>query len=55
MTAGEVIALLTQYCSDEDPLLMCIGIYSIDVHDNYIIVYTIDGNSPDVIIKRREE
>lgn len=55
MTVGEVIALLTQYCSDEDSLLMCKGIYSIDVHENYITVYTIDNNSSDVIIKRKEE
>jgi len=55
MTVGEVIALLTQYCSDENSLLMCMGIYGIDVHEQYITVYTTDSNSPDVIIKRREE
>ena len=54
MTVGEVIALLTQYCSDEDSLLMCRGIYSIDVHENYITVYTTDSNSSDVIIKRKD-
>ena len=57
MTVGEVIALLTRYCSDEDSLLMCRSIYSIDVHENYITVYTIDSNSSDVIItaERKEE
>ena len=55
MTVGEVIALLTKYCSDEDSLLMCRSIYSIDVHEQYITVYTMDSNSSDVIIKRDEE
>jgi len=51
MTIGEVIALLTTYCSDEDYLLMCRSIYSIEVDDDSIIIYTKDGKS-DIIIKR---
>lgn len=50
MTVGEVIALLTKYCSDEDYLLMCRSIYSIEVNDHNIMVYTADGNSADIII-----
>lgn len=55
MTVGEVIALLATYCSDEDYLLMCRSIYSIEVGDDSIIVYTTDGNSPDIIIKRNRK
>lgn len=54
MTVGEVIALLTMYCSNEDSLLMCRSIYCIEVHEQCITVYTIDSNSSDVIIKRDE-
>ncbi len=53
MTVGEVIALLIKYCSDVDSLLMCRSMYSIDVHDQDITVYTI-GSDSDVIIKREE-
>lgn len=55
MTVGEVIALLAQYCSDEDYLLMCRSIYSIEVNDNSITVYTTDGNSSDITIRAKEE
>lgn len=56
MTVGEVIALLAQYCADEDYLLMCRSIYGIDVSaDNTITVYTVDGNSNDITISAKEE
>lgn len=55
MTVGEVIALLAQYCADEDYLLMCRSIYSIEVNDNSITVYTTDGNSSDITISAKEE
>lgn len=51
MTVGEVIALLTTYCSDVDYLLMCRSIYNIEVDDDLIIVYTTDGNSSNIVIK----
>lgn len=54
MTVGEVIALLAKYCSDEDYLLMCRSIYSIEVYDDRIIVYTVDGNSSDITISNTE-
>lgn len=53
MTVGEVIALLTTYCSDEDYLLMCRSIYNIEVDDDSIIVYTTDGNSSDIVINKK--
>ena len=55
MTVGEVSALLCKYCSDEDDLLMCKSIYSIDVDDDYIFVCFIDGNTSDIKIERKEE
>lgn len=55
MTVGEVIALLAQYCSDVDTLLMCRSIYSIKVDDNSITVYTTDGNSSDITISAKED
>lgn len=55
MTVGEVIALLAQYCADEDYLLMCRSIYSIEVNGNSITVYTTDGNSSDITISAKEE
>lgn len=55
MTVGEVIALLAQYCADVDYLLMCRSIYSIEVDDNSITVYTTDGNSSDITIRAKEE
>lgn len=54
MTVGEVIALVTQYCSDEDYLLMCRSIYGIEVSDNSITIVTVDGNSSDITIMRGE-
>ena len=50
MTVGEVVALLAKYCSDEDYLLMCRSIYSIEVENDRITVYTTDGNSSDITI-----
>lgn len=55
MSVGEVIALLTQYCSDVDYLLMCRSIYSIEVNNDSITVYTTDGNSSDITIRAKEE
>lgn len=55
MTVGEVIALLAQYCSDVDYLLMCRSIYSIEVNGNSITVYTTDGNSSNITISAKEE
>lgn len=55
MTVGEVIALLAQYCADEDYLLMCRSIYSIEVNGNSITVYTTDGNSSNITISAKEE
>lgn len=55
MTVGEVIALLAQYCSDVDSLLMCRSIYSIEVAYNSITVCTTDGNSSDITITAKEE
>lgn len=55
MSVGEVIALLAQYCADEDYLLMCRSIYSIKVDDNSITVYTTDGNSSNITISAKEE
>lgn len=55
MTVGEVIALLREYCSDEDYLLMCKSIYEIEVHDDYIFVYCSDGNTSNIRIERKEE
>lgn len=53
MTVGEVIALLATYCSDVDDLLMCRSIYNIEVDDDSITVYTTDGNSSDIVIKKK--
>ena len=50
MTVGEVIALLVKYCSDEYSTLMSRGIYSIDVDEDSITVYTTDGNTENLII-----
>lgn len=50
MTVGEVVALLAKYCSDEDYLLMCKSIYSIEVSDHSITVFTTDSNSVNVTI-----
>ena len=55
MTVGEVIALLAQYCADEDYLLMCRSIYSIEVNNDSITVYTTDGNSSDITISAKDE
>lgn len=55
MTVGEVIALLAQYSSDVDLLLMCRDICSIEVDGNSITVYTTDGNSSDITISAKEE
>ena len=55
MTVGEVIALLAQYCSDVDYLLMCRSIYSIEVNGNSITVYPTDGNSSNITISAKEE
>ena len=54
MTIGEVIALLCEYCSDEDYLLMCKSIYLIEVHDDYIFICCNDGNTSDIRIERKE-
>lgn len=55
MTVGKVIALLVEYCSDVDDLLMGRSIYSIEVDGNSITVYTTDGNSSDITISANEE
>lgn len=47
MTVGKVIALLTTYASDEYDYLMGTSIYGIDVNDDHITVYTVDGNTRD--------
>lgn len=54
MTVGEVIALLTTYCSDVDCLLMCRSIYNIEVYENRLVIDTVDGNSSDITIMRGE-
>ena len=55
MTVGKVIALLTQYCSDVDILLMCRSICSIEVDGNNITVYTINGTSSNNTISAKEK
>lgn len=55
MAVGEVIALLAQYCADVDYLLMCRSIYSIEVNNDSITVYTTDGNSSNITISAKEE
>lgn len=54
MTVGEVIALLCEYCSDEDYLLMCKSTYLIEVYDDYILVCTSDSNTSNIRIERKE-
>lgn len=53
MTVGEVIAWIAKYCSDVDILLMARSVYSIEVNDNNIIIYTIDDNSSDITISTK--
>lgn len=56
MTVGQVIALLSKYASDENELLMKMNIYSIDVdNENFITVYTVDNNTPNITIFKKEE
>ena len=54
MTVGEVIALLCEYCSDEDYLLMCKSTYLIEVRDDYILVCTSDSNTSDIKKKKKK-
>lgn len=50
MTVGEVIALLCMYCSNEDELLMCEELESIEVHDGNVLIYL--KNSSNIRIQR---
>lgn len=52
MTVGEVVSALAKCCSDYDgdELLFRKTIYSIESKDNYIEVYFVDANTPDIRI-----
>lgn len=50
MSVGEVVAALSLCCSENDDLLFVKSIYSIDVHENDIEVYFVDGNTQNVRI-----
>lgn len=54
MNVGEVIAALIQYASDWDGdyLLLQKSVYSIEVHENEIMIYFVDGNTSDVVIDK---
>lgn len=51
MTIGEVIAALTKYASDINPLIITSSIYEISVDsENSISIVFVDGNTPDLTI-----
>ena len=53
MTIGEIVSALSICCGDifdGDELLFCKNIYSIESKDNYIEVYFVDANTPNVKI-----
>lgn len=57
MPIGEVIALLCKVASNHeidggDHLLMLKNIYEIDVEDDFIKVYFVDGNTEDIKIDK---
>ena len=49
-TVGEVIAMLAEYCSNEDEYLLCREIYGITVNDHSITVEVTDANTQDIVI-----
>lgn len=52
MTVGEVIALLCEYCSYDDYLLMGKSVYEIEVHDDHIFICFSDSNTSNIRIER---
>ena len=51
MTIGEVIAALTKYASDINPLIMVSSIYEISVDsENNINIVFVDWDTPDLTI-----
>ena len=57
MTVGEVIALLTTYASDNYEILMSVSIYDIEVCDDHITVFPINGSSSaiDIYAERKTD
>lgn len=50
MSVGEVVAALARCCSDYDYLLFVKSVYSIEVKDENIEVYFVDGNTSNIRI-----
>lgn len=52
MSIGEVISALalcaSSFDDDKDHLLMLKGVYDIEVHDDYIAIYFVDGNTSNI-------
>ena len=45
MTVGEIIAALAYHASEDYYPIMSVSVYSIEVHDGCIEIYSTDGNT----------
>ncbi len=54
MTVGEVIAAICLYASEEWYNIMSVSIYSIEVQDDCVEIYCIDGNTGTKKIPRKD-
>ena len=55
MTTGEVIAAICKFASqfdDSNYLVMTMNLYNIEVTDDYITLYTVDGNTRNIRIDK---
>ena len=50
MTVGELMAIMCDYASDVDELLMVKGIDDIEIRGDEATLYFTDGNTSDVIL-----
>ena len=55
MTIGELVSALSTYCSEDDYLLFCRSIDSIEIRNDVINLYFTDANTADKTINKQGE